>query len=270
MSRVSQPYQPPYVITTEIVNKVADISRLVGSLEALTQDVPLRLRRINQIKSIHGSLAIEGNTLTEAQITAILDGKPVLAPPREILEVTNARSVYDRFADVDPYRQADLLQAHKCLMDGLVVQAGQYRSSGVGVMAGEKVIHMAPPAMRVPFLMDDLFTWLTTTKEHPLVASCVFHYEFEFIHPFADGNGRMGRLWQNVILANWAPAFAHIPVESLVLDRQGDYYEAIRQSTKATDSGVFVAFMLELIEKALVAFTPQATPKLPPPSSGIT
>lgn len=258
---MSQPYQPPFSITTEIVNLVAEISRMVGVISAGQPDIPLWLRRISQIKSVHGSLAIEGSTLTEEQITAVLDGKTVLAPPREILEAKNALTVYERFQTWQPLNQDSLLEAHRILIGGLDEQAGTYRQSGVGVMAGEKVVHMAPPADRVHGLMADLFDWLAHTDEHPLIASSVFHYEFEFIHPFMDGNGRMGRLWQNVILASWNPIFAHVPVERLILQRQQDYYEAIRRSTKATDSGIFTAFMLRTILAAMETLTTQVAPQ---------
>lgn len=261
---MSQPYQPPYVITTEIVNLVAEICQHVGVISANQPDIPLKLRHISQIRSVHGSLAIEGNTLSEEQIAAVLDGKTVLAPPREILEAKNALTAYERFQSWQPLNQDSLLEAHRVLMSGLDDEAGAYRRSGVGVLAGEQVVHMAPPASRVYGLMSDLFDWLAHTDEHPLIASSVFHYEFEFIHPFMDGNGRMGRLWQNVILASWNPIFAHVPVESLILQHQHDYYEAIRTSTKATDIGIFVAFMLRIILSTLTTVTPQDTPQVTP------
>ena len=199
-------YQPPYTITTAILNLVAQISEAIGRLTVLTdQAKALRLRRINRIRTIQGSLAIEGNTLSEAQITAILDGKRVIAPPREVREVKNALAAYDLFDTWQPESENNLLEAHRMLMSGLIDEAGVYRRGGVGVMAGNQVIHMAPPAERVPALMGDLFRWLAGGDAHPLITSSVFHYEFEFIHPFADGNGRMGRLWQSLILARWNP-----------------------------------------------------------------
>lgn len=258
-------YQPPYTVTTAILNLVADISEVVGRLTILTdQGKALRLRRANRVRTIQGSLAIEGNTLSEAQITAILEGKRVIAPPREVQEVRNALAAYDRFETWRPGVEADMLDAHRILMAGLVDDAGSYRSAGVGVMAGSQVIHMAPPASRVPLLMADLFLWLGATKVHPLIASSVFHYEFEFIHPFADGNGRMGRLWQSLILARWNPLFADIPVESLVFEHQDEYYRAIQESTKVTDSAPFIDFMLRMILDTIVASTPQATPQVTP------
>lgn len=246
-------YQPPFTLTGEIVSRVADIAEQVGRLSAspgFGRD--LRLRRINRIRSITGSLAIEGNTLTEEQITAILDGKTVLAPPRELQEARNALAAYEKLSAWNGLREADLLAAHKTLMRGLLDRPGVYRSGGVGVMAGGKVIHMAPPARRVPTLMAQLFGWLREAKEHPLIASSVFHYELEFIHPFGDGNGRMGRLWQTLLLSHWNPAFAWLPVESLVHQQQDAYYRAIRDSTRATDGAPFVRFMLGCIRDATV------------------
>jgi Fic family protein len=224
----------------------------------------LRLRHINRIRTIRGSLAIEGNTLSEAQITAILEGKRVIAPPREVQEVKNALSAYDRFDTWKPKAEKDLLEAHRILMSGLIDEAGLYRHGGVGVMAGQQVIHMAPPADRVPHLMSDLFGWLATTDAHPLIASSVFHYEFEFIHPFADGNGRMGRLWQSLILARWNPLFADIPVESLLFEHQAEYYLAIQESTQKTDSAPFIAFMLWMILDAVTSSTPEVTQEVTP------
>lgn len=245
-------YQPPFTMTSEIVSLVADIAEQVGRLSAQPEfDMDLRLRRINRIRTITGSLAIEGNTLTEEQITAILDGKTVLAPPRELQEARNALAVYERLEEWDALDESDLLAAHQQLMLGLLDHPGVYRCGGVGVMAGDKVLHMAPPANRVPKLMEQLFDWLRASREHPLIASSVFHYEFEFIHPFADGNGRMGRLWQTLLLARWQPAFAWLPVESLVHQQQAAYYQALNDSTKASDSAPFIQFMLGCIHDAI-------------------
>ncbi|MDZ7596818.1 MAG: Fic family protein [Desulfobacterales bacterium] len=257
--------QPPYTITPEILNRVAAISEAIGRLTVLTNQArALRLRRINRIRTIHGSLAIEGNTLSEAQITAILEGKRVIAPPREVQEVKNALAAYDRFESWRPEVEKDLLEAHRILMLGLIDEAGIYRRGGVGVMAGQQVIHMAPPADRVPQLMSDLFGWLAATDAHPLIASSVFHYEFEFIHPFADGNGRMGRLWQSLILACWTPLFADIPVESLIFEHQAEYYQALQESTQKTDSAPFIAFMLRMILDAVTTSAPQVAPQVSP------
>jgi len=257
-------YQPPYVITSEILTRVAQISEAVGRLNVLTDRArELRLRRITRIRTVHGSLAIEGGTLSEAQITAILDGRRVIAPPRAVQEARNALAAYDHFESWRPEVEKDLLDAHRLLMTGLIDEAGVYRHGGVGVMAGRRVIHMAPPADRVPQLMSDLCRWLAATDAHPLIAGSVFHYEFEFIHPFIDGNGRLGRLWQSLILTRWNPLFANIPVESLVFEHQHEYYEALQESTNRTDSAPFIAFMLRMILDA-VTTTPQVAPQVTP------
>jgi Fic family protein len=262
---MSQQYQPPFSITPAIVTLVGKISEAVGRLTILReQAISLRLRRINRVRTIRGSLAIEGNTLTEAQVTAILDGKRVIAPPREVQEVRNALAAYERFEDWNPDAEKNLLEAHRILMSGLIDEAGNYRRGGVGVMEGSHVIHMAPPADRVPALMGDLFHWLATSDAHPLIASSVFHYEFEFIHPFADGNGRMGRLWQSRILARWNTLFADLPVENLVFEHQSEYYQALQESTQKTDCSPFIEFMLTMIFDAVVASAPQATPPVTP------
>jgi len=258
-------YQPPYNITPEILNRVAAISEAIGRLSVLTDQArALWLRRINRVRTIRGSLAIEGNTLSEAQITAILEGKRVIAPPREVQEVKNALAAYDRFDTWKPETEKDLLEAHRILMSGLIDEAGIYRHGGVGVMAGRQVIHMAPPAARVPRLMDDLFGWLAVTDVHPLIASSVFHYKFEFIHPFADGNGRMGRLWQSLILARWNPLFVDMPVESLIYEHQTEYYAALQESTRQTDSAPFITFMLRMILDTFTTSTPEVTTEASP------
>ncbi len=266
-------YQPPYTITTEILNRVAAISELIGRLSILTDRArTLRLRRINRIRTVHGSLAIEGNTLSESQITAILEGRRVIAPPREVQEVKNALAAYDRFQTWKPEKEMDLLEAHRILMFGLIDEAGLYRQGGVGVMAGQRVIHMAPPASRVPLLMADLFDWLVRTDAHPLIISSVFHYEFEFIHPFSDGNGRLGRMWQSLILSKWNPLFGDFPVESQVFEHQAAYYQALEESTRQADSAPFITFMLGMILDTLktatldtgASLTPDVTPDATP------
>lgn len=262
---MSKPYIPPYSLNSTIVSLVARIGEAVGRLAAhQAASASLRLRRINRIRTIQGSLAIEGNTLSTAQITAILEGKRVIAPPREIQEARNAINAYDLFTQWQPSAEEDLLAAHRILMNGLLDVPGHYRSGGVGVMAGAEVIHMAPPANRVPALMRDLLHWLKTTPEHPLIASSVFHYEFEFIHPFEDGNGRMGRLWQPLILSRWNPLFAHIPVESLIFESQSDYYAALHDSTQRSDSAAFIEFMLHAMLAAIPVATLQVTPQVTP------
>ncbi len=256
---------PPFTISALILNRVAQISEALGRMSVLADSgLSLRLRRINRIRTVQGSLAIEGNTLTEAQITAILDGKQVIAPPREIQEVRNALAAYESMQRWRPESEVDLLAAHRVLMAALLDDAGRYRSGGVGVMAGAQVIHMAPPAARVPVLMANLFDWLSITDAHPLVVSSVFHYEFEFIHPFTDGNGRMGRLWQSLILSRWNPLFADIPVESLVFEHQAAYYSALQESTQRADSAPFIEFMLGVMLDALSRATPQVAPQVTP------
>lgn len=259
---MAKPYQPPFTISAKIVALVAAIGESVGRLSTAQQKSQLRLRRINRIKTIRGSLAIEGNTLSEAQITAILDGKPVIAPPREIMEARNALAAYEQ---LEKFRAVDvkhLLKAHALLMKGLADDAGHFRAGGVGVMQGKKVVHMAPPANRVPVLMTDLLIWLGQTEQHPLIASSVFHYEFEFIHPFSDGNGRMGRLWQTLILSQWNPLFTYVPVESLVHAHQTDYYKALSDSSAHNDCGVFIEFMLARLLEAINLHT-QSSNKTP-------
>lgn len=262
---MSQADTPPYTLTSAIVSLVSQASEALGRLCAeQTLATSLRLRRINRIRTIQGSLAIEGNTLSEAQITAILDGKRVLAPPREVQEARNAIKAYEQFGQWQAAREKDLLAAHSILMSGLLDAPGHYRSGGVGVMAGSQVLHMAPPASRVPLLMNNLLGWLSNTDEHPLIASSVFHYEFEFIHPFDDGNGRMGRLWQTLILSQWNPTLAYIPVESLVHAHQAEYYQAINQSTQQGDAAPFISFMLRMLVQALGALAPQVAPQVSP------
>jgi len=261
-------YQPPFTLSAKTLNLIASISEKLGRLSALDEQAQaLRLRRVNQIRTIQGSLAIEGNTLSVEQITAVLDGKPVIAPPKEVQEVKNALAVYEKFDDWHPLNEQAMLKAHRVLMLGLVEQLGMYRSGGVGVMSGKEVVHMAPPANQVPRLIGNLFNWLQQTDHHPLIASAAFHYEFEFIHPFADGNGRMGRLWQSLILAKWNPLFANLPIESLVYAHQADYYQAIGESTEQTDCAPFIEFMLTVIDTTLTEqlnTTPQVTPQVTP------
>ena len=211
----------------------------------------LRLRRANRVRTIQASLAIEGNSLSEEQVSEILDGKRVTAPLRQIQEVKNAIAVYDIAEDLNPYSADDLLRAHGMMMTALMDHPGEFRRSGVGVVKKSRVVHLAPPAHLVPKQIKDLFSWLEESTDHPLIRSCVFHYEFEFIHPFPDGNGRIGRLWQSLILAKWNPVFLQIPVETMVYNNQDRYYQAINKSTEANDSGIFIDFMLREIMNAL-------------------
>jgi Fic family protein len=242
-------YTPPFTITDEILQLVSEISEHIGALNVMLGErkpSPM-LRKENQIKTIHSSLAIEHNSLSLQQVTDVIDGKHVLGAPNEIQEVKNALQAYQLMQQLDAFEEADLLRAHGLMMADLVDGAGKYRQAGVGVFDNDKCIHVAPPAERVPHLMGDLFEWLKQTKAHPLISSCVFHYEFEFIHPFMDGNGRMGRYWQTLLLSQWKGIFAWIPVETMVKKYQEQYYKAIAQSDARGDSTVFITFMLRCI-----------------------
>lgn len=247
-----EPYQSPFKITSKIIDYISRISEKIGEINSLENSPhQVKLRKENRIKTIHSSLAIENNSLTIEQITAIIDGKRVLGSPNEIQEVKNAVQTYELLLKLNPYEEKDLLKAHSLMMQDLVSNNGKYRNEGVGIFDGNQVVHLAPPADRVPFLMADLFNWLKTSDIHPLIKSCVFHYEFEFIHPFQDGNGRMGRLWQTVILKEWKEVFAWIPVETLIKENQSEYYNALNSSDKEADSSSFIEFMLSLLLKTI-------------------
>jgi len=249
---MSEIYQPPFTMTEEITNLVIEIGEQVGAVAAYDSLQPNpTLRRENRIKSIHSSLAIEQNTLTLEQVSDIIDGKRVLGPPQDIREVKNAYEAYERISSLDPYSVKNLLLAHRIMMEGLVKEAGVFRSKNVGVYAGNQLIHAGTPANYVPELIDQLFAWMKRSKLHPLVKSCIFHYEFEFIHPFADGNGRTGRLWQSLILQKWKPFFAWLPVETLIHEKQDEYYAALNASNSEGESTIFVTFMLQIIRDAL-------------------
>ena len=246
-------YKPPFTVSAKAINLIAMISsQLERYAIRMEQEDTLRLRRANRIKTIHSSLAIEGNTLSESEVQAVLEGKKVVAPLKEIQEVKNAIKTYELYPKLNPFSIQDLLLAHGTMMSGLVDEAGMFRKGGVGVFDGDKPIHIAPPADRVRDLMSDLFGWLENADDHLLIRSCVFHYEFEFIHPFADGNGRIGRLWQSLILGRLNPIFEHLPVENMVYSNQQAYYHAINRSSDLGDSGPFIDFMLEEILNALV------------------
>ncbi len=245
-------YEPPFTVTTKAVNLISEISEKIGEINKLANsERTVNLRKKNRIRTIHSSLAIENNSLTIEQITAIIEGKKVLGPPNEIQEVKNAVQAYELILNLKPHSQKDLLKAHKLMMNDLVKQNGKYRKAGVGIFDGKEVVHVAPPADKVPFLMNDLFEWLKKSDVHPLIKSCVFHYEFEFIHPFEDGNGRMGRLWQTVILTEWRSVFAWLPIETLIKENQESYYKALRISDKNSDSTAFIEFMLSVILKTI-------------------
>lgn len=245
-------YQPPFTITSKIIDYISRISEKIGEINSLENSPhQVKLRKENRIKTIHSSLAIENNSLTIEQITAIIEGKRVLGSPNEIQEVKNAVQTYELLLKLNPYEERDLLQAHALMMHDLVSHNGKYRNEGVGIFDGNQVVHLAPPADRVPALMADLFNWLNASDVHPLIKSCVFHYEFEFIHPFQDGNGRMGRLWQTAILKEWKDVFAWIPVESLIKENQLEYYNALNSSDSSADSTSFIEFMLSLLLKTI-------------------
>ena len=248
-------YKPNFTVSAHAVLMVAEISALIERYTINHSADSLKLRRANKIKTIQSSLAIEGNTLSVKQVTDILDGKRVIAPLREIQEVKNAIAAYDLFDELDPYSSKDLLKAHKVMMSALIDEPGKFRSGSVGVFDGKQAVHIAPPAEFVPGQIKDLFKWLKSAPDHLLIKSCVFHYEFEFIHPFADGNGRLGRLWQSLILTKLHPLFQHLPVETMVHDKQMDYYRAINASSAANDSGIFADFMLAEILNALKQHT---------------
>jgi len=245
--------KPPYRITSFILSKVSSISEKLGEVNAnyLSKPSP-QLRKQNRIKTIHSSLRIEGNTLTEEQVTALLDNKRVLGPKKDIQEVLNAIKVYDQLSIFDPYSRESFLSAHELLMGGLIEQLGRFRNQSVGIVHGKEIAHVAPPAVNVPFLMKDLFGYLKNDEDLILIKSCVFHYEMEFIHPFLDGNGRMGRLWQTVILSKANQVFEYLPLETLIIQTQAEYYKALAISDKAGESTAFIEYMLKLIEDSLI------------------
>ena len=246
--------KPPFEITNAMIDHVAEIAELVGRLTSINQlSANPHLRRTNRIRTIHGSLAIEQNTLTLEQVTAVLNGKQVLAPPKDIAEVKNAYEIYERLDELDPYSVDDLLTAHGIMTRGLVDESGVFRSKPVGVVDQEgHVLHFGTLPQYVPDLVMELLDWVNNSDVHMLIRSCVFHYEFELIHPFADGNGRVGRLWHTLLLSKWNPAFAWLPVESIIHDRQQEYYAAINASNDAGESTVFIEFMLSAIKASLV------------------
>lgn len=253
-------YEPPFERNDRMDALCMEIAELVGML---SPQAPLAksptLHRELRIKTIHSSLIIEGNKLDERAVTAILDGKRVLGDQKDILEVENAKRAYDLIDSLDPFSVEDLLKAHRVMMDGLVSEAGCFRSGNVGVFDGDVLIHSGTPAAYVPEVMADIFNWLSSTTMHPLLASCVFHFEFEFCHPFSDGNGRTGRLWHTLLLSKWRPVLAWLPVESTIRQRQAEYYDALAASDAAGSSEVFVEFMLEVIRDSLLPFAAPAS-----------
>lgn len=249
---MSTPHRPPFTITPRILGQVAACCERVGSWrgrEGLT--LSPQLRRENRIRSIQASLAIENNSLSIDQVTAILEGRRVMGLPREIQEVKNAIACYDQLATFTPSSVSDFLKAHGLMMQALADDAGNFRNGGVGIYRGSQLIHMAPPADRVPYLIDDLFAWFAITDLHPLISSSILHYEIEFIHPFSDGNGRMGRLWQSLALARWHPELAYLPVESVIRERQTAYYDALGAADRAAEATPFIEFILDAISESL-------------------
>lgn len=255
-------YFPPYTLTDKIVNYVSNIIEIITKI-SINQSITnnLKLRKDNRIRTIHASLAIENNSLTLTQITDIINGKRVLGPLEEICEVKNAFEAYEKLLEMDPYNVEDMLSSHKILMNSLTKEAGIFRNGGVGIFAGERLVHMAPPANQVPYLIKNLVDWLKSSEVHPLIKSTVFHYEFEFIHPFADGNGRMGRMWQTLLLYNWNSLFGWLPIETIIKERQEEYYLALGKSDLNADSSSFIEFLLKAIYDSLneITVTAQVT-----------
>ncbi|MBI9055948.1 MAG: Fic family protein [Bacteroidales bacterium] len=244
--------KPPYEITNNILELYGQITEALGICQSLMLVIPeAKLRRQNRIKTIHSSLSIEGNTLNIENITALIDNHRVIGPQKDIIEVQNAIKAYNQLKTYEPYKKDHFLKAHNILMNGLVKNPGEFRRSQVGIMKGEKVTHIAPGSDMVPGLMNDLFKYLKNDKDLEIIKSCVFHYEMEYIHPFEDGNGRMGRYWQTRILMNVNPIFEFVPIEKLIKDNQKEYYEALNISDNSGKSTVFIEFMLEVINKTL-------------------
>ena len=247
---------PPYEITSKILNLVSEISHLLGRLDSIPITAPEpRLRRKNRIRTIKATLAIEGNTFTEEQVSAILENKKVIGSKKEIIEVKNAIGIYENIEKYKMDSSKSFLAAHLDLMAGLLESSGKYRTKNVGILKGTIVKHVAPKPVMVPELMGNLFSWIKSDKEiNYLIKSCIVHYEIEFIHPFEDGNGRMGRFWQTVVLAKHNPIFKYVPIESLIERNQKSYYETLESSDKAGTSTIFVEFILEIIFKSLKEF----------------
>lgn len=247
-------YKPPFTITNEILAYVSSISEKIGRISAVSNlESKPHLRRNNRIKSIHSSLKIEANSLSLGQVRDVINGKMVLGEQKEIQEVKNAYAAYERFSEIQPFSIKSLKRFHGIMTKYVVEESGDFRRGEEGVFNGDECIFMAPPAQFVPQLMGDLFAWMKEEKNnvHPLIMSSVFHYEFVFIHPFADGNGRMARLWHTAMLAKWKPVFEYIPIESQIEKFQNEYYKAIARCHVEGESTLFIEFMLSQIDKIL-------------------
>lgn len=246
--------KPPFEITNAMLDEIAEIAELVGHVNATAglSTNPM-LRRTNRIRTIYSSLAIEQNTLSLEQVTAVLNGKRVIAPPKDIAEVKNAYEIYEMMESLNPYSVDDLLNAHAVMTRGLTTESGYFRSGPVGVVDKQgNILHFGSLPDYAPGLTAELLEWVHSSNIHMLIKSCVFHYELEVIHPFADGNGRIGRLWHTLLLTQWKPLFAWLPVESMIHDRQDEYYAAINRSNYEAESTAFIEFMLSAIKEALI------------------
>jgi len=244
--------KPPYEITNSILKLIASISEKIGEINAVRLNKPSpELRKRNRVRTIQASLEIEGNTLSEDQITAIIENKRVIGPKKDIIEVLNAIEVYEKLPEFKHNSLRSFLKAHQLLMKGLIDMPGKFRSETVGIVKGKEIAHIAPPATNLPYLMKNLFDYLKKEDDPILIKSCVFHYEIEFIHPFMDGNGRMGRFWQTLILIKAYPVFEFLPFETIIKDRQEDYYRVLSESDKSGKSTAFVEFILSAINESL-------------------
>lgn len=255
-------YKPPFTITNQILSYVASISEKIGLIAATSNmESKPHLRKNNRIKSIHSSLKIEANSLSLGQVRDVIDGKIVLGEQKEIQEVKNAYAAYEKFSEIDPYNMEDLKKFHGIMTKYVVNESGDFRRGEEGVFNGDECIFMAPPAKLVPQLMENLFCWMKEARNsvHPLILSSIFHYEFVFIHPFADGNGRMARLWHTAILSEWKPIFEYIPIESQIEKFQDEYYDSIAKCHVAGESTIFIEFMLSQIDKILDDISIQIT-----------
>ena len=244
--------KPPFTITEKITNLVGQIAEQIGRVQGSGEySRNLRLRKINRLRSIQSSTAIEGNTLSLEQITDVINGKRVAGNPREIREVKNAYDAYERILDLNPFSVKDFLSAHELMTIDLVAETGKFRTGNVGVFSGKEVVHLGAKPAYVEGLIKDMFDWAKKSDAHPLIKSSVVHFEIEFIHPFADGNGRIGRLWQTLVLSKWYEIFAWLPIETIVYENQAEYYAVLGRAEKTADSTEFIEFMLSAITKAL-------------------